>query len=163
MPRKKTPSTPKVKAKKETKSKGSSKPKTDPALTQAKKDFITRCVKFPSWGRDMKIMNAATQIIPDVEFWTKWVPPYEIKSILWFASPEGKSFLERQYLEFKRGKLISSLEKTETKAITLEPSKVSADREVSSPFRIKSLREHLSLWNIKKCPSKPELSNQPQT
>jgi hypothetical protein len=57
----------------------------------------TRNVKDVNWPREMKIMNKLVKAYsPDYRFWDHARPEFQLPSLAWFLTPNGKKYLSNK-------------------------------------------------------------------
>jgi hypothetical protein len=66
-----------------------------------RQEFIERSVKAPIvWPREMKILNALIAKYPKNEFWANLRLNFDVNSLAWLKTDDGKRFLEDKWKRF---------------------------------------------------------------
>ena len=72
-----------------------------------KSEFIISCLQVPksehkniSWAKEMKIMNSLVKKCGDPEFWIHARTDFQIPSLAWFLTENGRKYLNDKYKKF---------------------------------------------------------------
>ena len=85
-----------------------SKSKKKPAKTARntslnKRDFVLKFLKPDTnivWPREMKIVNSLLKIFPNNDFWNSLTLRFQLNSLCWLLSDEGRALLNTEYKKF---------------------------------------------------------------
>lgn len=112
-----------------------------------KREFVLRFVKKDAslvWPREMKMVNSLFKIFPNDGFWSSLELKFQLNSLCWFFSDEGRKLLNLEYKKFKFEPEKSEVFELENNSIDFKEKKGDA---VVSPLTV---REFLNLWQKKK-------------
>ena len=98
-----------------------------------KSEFIISCLQLPKsrhreipWAKEMKIMNDLSQKCSNIDFWFHARPDFQLPSLAWFPTPNGRKYLNEKFktfnFEFNK----------KTPEIKLEVEKQGSDEEMQT-------------------------------
>jgi hypothetical protein len=118
------------------------------SLKRFKSDFILNCLKLPksrqkeiNWAKEMKIMNTLTQRCSDPKFWLHSIPDFQIPSLAWFLTDNGRKFLNEKHKRFYSK--IQTIEKID-KSISILSDQSQGEDIINSTSKIKTLKDFLN-------------------
>ena len=72
-----------------------------------KTEFILSCLQLPksrhkeiAWAKEMKIMNSLAKKCSDPDFWYHARLDFQIPSLAWFLTPNGRKYLNEKHSTF---------------------------------------------------------------
>ena len=111
-----------------------------------KKDFVKKFLKDTNsivWPKEMKMVKSLFKIFPNEDFWRGLTLNFQLNSLCWFLSDDGRKFLNQEYKKF-------NLTLPETKKFKIENNNIAF--EVKKDYDLDkalNLREFLNLWQKK--------------
>jgi hypothetical protein len=71
-------------------------------ITVIKNQVINKLIKSDCiyWARDLKILKGLLVQYPDLEFWKNISLGFQLNSLAWFITPDGKKRLDEDYKMF---------------------------------------------------------------
>jgi hypothetical protein len=129
-------------------SKSKKKPAKDVQSTSLnKRDFVLKFTKPDTnivWPREMKIVNSLLKIFPNDLFWNSLTLRFQLNSLCWFLSDEGRKILNTEYKKF-----IFEPEKPQN--FVLENNNIEFQGKIGETVQAPmTVREFLNLWQKKK-------------
>ena len=112
-----------------------------------KRLVIERCVKAGHivWPREMKVMAKLFDRCGDVTFWNSIDLKFELNSVAWFLTPDGKEFLKKQYSLYSLP--ADALIPVETLKEEVVPANIQEPKaQVNQPEKLQSFRQFMGLW-----------------
>lgn len=120
--------------------------KTAPCSNLNKKTFIKKFIKDTAniiWPKEMKMIKRLFEIFPNENFWDTLELGFQLNSLCWFLSDDGRKFLNREYKKF-------NLNLPETKKFEIENNNVAFNNKSSYDLdKALNLRDFLNLWQKK--------------
>lgn len=111
-----------------------------------KKTFIKRFLKDKKniiWPKEMKMVNCLLKIFPNKDFWDGLKLSFELNSLCWFLSDDGRNFLNKEYKRF-------NLSLPETKKFSIDNNNIAFESKKTYDMdKALNLREFLNLWQKK--------------
>lgn len=112
-----------------------------------KREFVLKFVKKDAslvWPREMKMVNSLFKIFPNDEFWASLELKFQLNSLCWFLSDEGRKFLNVEYKKFK-------FEPEKPKVFDLKNNNIEFKGKIGETVEAPmTVREFLNLWQKKK-------------
>ena len=112
-----------------------------------KRDFVLKFVKKDAslvWPREMKMVNSLFKIFPNDDFWRSLELKFQLNSLCWFLSDEGRKFLNIEYKKFK-------FEPEKPKIFELNNNNIDFNQKIGETVQAPiTVREFLNLWQKKK-------------
>jgi len=72
-----------------------------------KSEFIISCLQIPkskhkeiAWAKEMKIMNDLVKKCSNIDFWLHARTDFQIPSLAWFLTDNGRKYLNERYKTF---------------------------------------------------------------
>ena len=113
-----------------------------------KSEFILACIKPAKkdmktlpWAREMKIMLQLIEKCPDPDFWYHARPDFELPSLAWFLTDNGRKYLNEKYLRFTSD---ISTKREEVILGEFKESENLSEKENPKP-KIKTLKDFLKM------------------
>jgi hypothetical protein len=112
-----------------------------------KRNFVLRFLKSDAkiiWPREMKIVNSLLKIFPNEIFWESLTLRFQLNSLCWFLSDEGRRLLNIEYKKF-----IFEPEKPQN--FIIENNNIEFKGKIGETVQAPmTVREFLNLWQKKK-------------
>lgn len=112
-----------------------------------KREFVLKFVKKDAslvWPREMKMVNSLFKIFPNDSFWASLELKFQLNSLCWFLSDEGRKFLNLEYKKFK-------FEPNKSEVYDLENNNIDFNGKIGETVQAPmTVREFLNLWQKKK-------------
>lgn len=112
-----------------------------------KREFVLKFVKKDAplvWPREMRMVNSLFKIFPNDSFWASLELKFQLNSLCWFLSDEGRKFLNLEYKKFK-------FEPNKSKVYDLENNNIDFNGKIGETVQAPiTVREFLNLWQKKK-------------
>lgn len=119
--------------------------KTAQSININKKEFIKRLLKKDAniiWPKEMKMANLLFKIFPDANFWNTLELGFNLNSLCWLLSDDGRKLLNKEYKKY-------NLNLPETKNFEIENNIAFHSKSSYDLDKVLSLRDYLNLWQKK--------------
>jgi hypothetical protein len=109
-----------------------------------KTEFIISCLRLPKsrhkeipWAKEMKIMISLAKKCSDPGFWFHARPEFQLPSLAWFLTSDGRKYLNEKYSTFN-----FKFKKESEEKIKLDENKYGLDEKIT-PKKPKTIMDFI--------------------